>query len=165
MRLTFVRSEARARDGARRTAGLGSQVAHSVPCIVGRDGTGSAESSKGRCGRGRTLDCEKPGTGLVARFPASRCRLLSHGQGLRVVREGAEIGKDVRPLLGLADARESHVRARDVAARIGDEGVELLKRPGPALALERRRIAEARMTALFAADHVVEVRADLVGTV
>jgi hypothetical protein len=86
-------------------------------------------------------------------------------QRLRVVGERAHIGDDVGALRRVPDAGEAHGRARDVAARVGQEPVEILVGPlHPLLALLAHggRVVEVAVDDVVA-DHVPEVRADLVG--
>src|SRR6516165_11511378 len=84
------------------------------------------------------------------------------GQRCRVVGERVEIGDDVGALAAALDAGEGHVGAGNVAARIGDELVELVDGPIAALRLHRGGIVEARLRRLSTADHAIEVGADQV---
>src|SRR5262249_61974868 len=74
------------------------------------------------------------------------------GQRRGIVGQAVEIGDDVRPLAPARDTGEGHVGAWDRAPRIEDELAELVDRPVAALALERRRIVEARLRGLRPAD-------------
>ena len=78
----------------------------------------------------------------------------------RVGRDALEVGDHVRPLLGVADAGEGHAGAGRVGVRLEQPGVHVLVGPGPALALQRRRVVEPSRMPVRRADDAVEVRPD-----
>src|SRR6185437_3895408 len=73
-----------------------------------------------------------------------------------------EVGDDVLAVLLVLQSREDHLGSRHFLARIGQVGVELLRRPFFMRVLHRLRVVVIRRRAGFASDHAGEARADLV---
>src|SRR5262245_62291874 len=70
------------------------------------------------------------------------------GQRCRIVGKRIEIGDDVGPFAAALDAGEGHVGAGNIAARIGNELVEVVDGPIAALPLHRGGIVEPRLRRL-----------------
>src|SRR6185437_3559058 len=80
----------------------------------------------------------------------------------RLVGQRVQVVDHVGALAFAREARELHRGARDVAARIGEELVELVPGPGAALRLHGSRIIEPRLCIALPADDAPQVGTDLV---
>ena len=94
--------------------------------------------------------------------PGHGDRPASYGSGCGVVGHRAQVGDHVGALLRLGKAGERHLGAAHEGLRLEDHVVDVFVGPIAALGLQRRRIAEALVARLLAADDVPLVRADLV---
>src|SRR4051812_24864988 len=83
----------------------------------------------------------------------------------RRIRQGPQIGDHVGALAVLGNAGKAHRGARDETLRAGDELVEVVIRPGAALALHcSREIKAATSLASVVVDDTKEIWADAVRT-
>src|SRR5882757_10233367 len=82
----------------------------------------------------------------------------------RLVRQCGQISNHVSALAVLADAGKAHRGAGNKGLRVGEEFVEVVKRPLAALGLHGGREIEAALAlALLLVDGTKEVRTDAVG--
>src|SRR5450755_3874167 len=75
-----------------------------------------------------------------------------------------QIGNHVAALAVPRNTGKSHRGARNKAPGVGNELVEVLVRPGPALGLHGRREIEPSSLAFMVADDTVKIWTDAVGT-
>src|SRR5580693_10377544 len=94
--------------------------------------------------------------------PAMPVSSVLFRQRRRVVVHGAQIGDHVGAILRLGKTGERHLGAAHESLRLEDHVVDVFVGPLAALGLQGRRIAEAYVARLLAADDVPLVRADLV---
>src|SRR5712664_1838318 len=79
----------------------------------------------------------------------------------RLLERLPHVPDQVRAVARLGQAGIGHAVLRHGLLRIGDVGVQGLRAPGDAAALEGGRIAEIVQRAGFAAEHAVQIRADV----
>src|SRR6476646_4689184 len=101
------------------------------------------------------------------------CRLATSGrwgafcrlwQRHRIVGQGVEIIDHMGALLGARQPGERHRRSRNITAWIGQELVEFVETPIPALAFHRRRVVKACFGCARAVHDVPQIRSDPIWT-
>ena len=149
-------------------AGAEERPDHSARDIGGGLGRGEIPVDRTRGCAGQAVRCTaspRPVRAAAAgaappASPPRRLGRVGRRQRLGVVRQGAQIGDHVGPLLVAVDAGERHAGAGRIGARLVQPLVQFLVGPGALLALQRGGVVEALHVAVRRADHAVQVWPD-----